>query len=505
MKIFRADQVKQIDAYTIENEPVRSIDLMERAAFQLYRWLVQRYSRERKIKIYVGPGNNGGDGLALARMLAEDFYQVEVFYVKFTDKVTKDWKINYDRLAKQDKADVRYLVTGERMPVTDKQDLLVDGLFGSGLSRPLDGFPAEVVRSINKHEGEIIAIDIPSGLMGEDNSGNKRSNIVNATITLTFQFPNLSFFYAENEIFVGEWHLLPIGLHQDIIRELQTGFFYLTPDLIRSNMGKRKKFSHKGNFGHVLLISGCYGKMGAAILASRACLRTGTGLLTTHIPKFGYGIIQTALPEAMISIDQSDIIFTLAPDLEPYQAIGVGPAIGCRNNSHKALHDLIERAGVPIVFDADAINILGENRKWLNSVPAGSIFTPHPKEFERLVGKSKNHFDRNMKQIAFAKKYNVYLVLKGAFTSVACPDGSCYFNSTGNPGMATAGSGDVLTGIILSLLGQGYSPKLSALIGVYIHGLAGDIARDQYGEEALIATDIIENLGNAFKEIRKYE
>jgi len=505
MKIFPSNVVKEIDAYTIENEPILSIDLMERAALQLHQWIASRYPQERKIKIITGPGNNGGDSLALARMLATDYYNTEVYYAKFTEKVSDDWKINHDRLIEQDKVTIHTLAEGDNMPAFDSKDLLIDGLFGSGLSRPLEGFPADIVQQMNGMENEIIAIDIPSGLLGEDNAKNNRGNIIHATITLTFQFPSLSFFYGENESFIGEWYVLPIGLHPEIINKMETGYFFLTNDFIASNLIGRSKFSHKGTYGHVLLISGCYGKMGAALLASRACLRTGTGLLTTHIPRFGYEIIQTALPEAMISIDQSDILFTQVPDLKPYQSIGIGPAIGCRHNSQKALLELLEKADVPLVIDADALNILGENREWLEKVPQDTILTPHPKEFERLVGKTENHYERNRKQIELSKKFNLFVVLKGAYTSISCPDGICYFNTSGNPGMATAGSGDVLTGVILSLLGQGYGPKMAALTGVYLHGLAGDIASSQYGEEALIATDIIENLGNAFKEIRNHE
>lgn len=505
MKIFRAEQVREIDGYTIKNEPIASIDLMERAARQLYRWITKRYLQNRKVRVIAGPGNNGGDSLALARMLAGDFYLTELYYIKFTDKVTEDWQANYNRLVEQDKVVIHTLVEGDRLPLFGEKDLLIDGLFGSGLSRPLKGFPAEIVRWMNQTGNEIIAIDIPSGLMGEDNSGNNRETIVKATVTLTFQFPSLSYFFAENESNVGEWHILPIGLHPLIIEKMETNYFFLTKEFVASQLRGREKFSHKGTFGHVLLVSGCYGKMGAAVLASHACLRTGSGLLTTHIPKFGYEIIQTALPEAMISIDQSDILFTEAPDLTPYQAVGIGPAIGCRHNTQKGLHELLQKAKVPLVLDADAINILGENREWLEQVPENTIFTPHPKEFERLVGKTGDHYERNRKQIDFSKKHHAIVVLKGAHTSISCPDGSCYFNTTGNPGMATAGSGDVLTGVILSLLGQGYQPKLAAMIGVYLHGLAGDIAKKQYGAEAIIATDIIENLGNAFNEIRNNE
>jgi NAD(P)H-hydrate epimerase len=400
---------------------------------------------------------------------------------------------------------IHTLVDGDQLPEMKRDDILIDGLFGSGLSRPLKGYPAGIVRQMNSMDCKKIAIDVPSGLMGEDNSSNNQESIFRADITLTFQFPSLSFLYAENEQFVGDWKVLPIGLHPDIIDSLKTDYYLIEKGFIRENLIPRNKFSHKGSFGHVLLISGCYGKMGAAVLGARAALRTGSGLLTCHVPKFGSQIIQTALPEAMISIDQSDILFSEVPDMSPFQAVGIGPAIGCRNNSQKALLDLLEKAEVPLVIDADALNILGEHKDWLDKIPGGTILTPHPKEYERLFGGAADHYERNQKQIGFSKKYNVTIVLKGAHTSISCPDGSCYFNSSGNPGMATAGSGDVLTGIILSLLGQGYKPEMAAIAGVFLHGLAGDIARDRMGEEAVIATDIIENLGNAYNEIRNHE
>jgi len=502
MKIFRAGQVKQIDAYTIKNEPISSIDLMERAAGKIFDWVIDKYSDRKPIKIFIGPGNNGGDGLAVARMLADKNFRVEMYYVKFTDKVSEDWKINFERLQKQKKVKLCTIAEKNEFPDIREDELVLDGIFGSGLTRPLKGLPAEIVHFINQSNAEVIAIDIPSGLFGEDNSGNDKNNIIKANVTLTFQFPNVSFFFAENEDFVGDWHVLPIGLHKDIIDQMPASHYFVTREFVRRNLMVRKKFSHKGTYGHALLISGCYGKMGAAVLASGACLRTGIGLLTAHVPKLGYQIIQNTVPEAMISIDQSDILFTEVPDLNQYDAVGAGPAIGCKNNSQKAIRELLNKAKVPLVLDADAINILGSQKEWLKEVPENSIFTPHPKEFERLAGRTEDHFTRNRVQIEFAQKYKVYVVLKGAYTAIACPDGTCYFNTTGNPGMATAGSGDVLTGIILSFLGQRYSPKLSAIIGVYIHGLAGDLAVEHVGQEALIASDIIDYLGHAFKRIK---
>jgi NAD(P)H-hydrate epimerase len=404
-------------------------------------------------------------------------------------------------------------------------------LFGSGLTRPLDGLAAEIVQrinnfrsghlltsrrvmtkeknsSINHHPNRsremtktVISIDIPSGLMGEDNTGNIPENIIQADFTLTFQFPKMSFFFAENEKYAGEWQVLPIRLHPDGIAETQTSFFFTEKEDINQIIQKRTRFGHKGIYGHALLIAGSFGKMGAAILSSKACLRSGAGLLTAHVPHRGYSIIQTAVPEAMANVDNHDDVFSEFPDLSQFSAVGVGPGIGLNSITKIAFCELLEKSQVPLVIDADALNILSDNKSWLEKIPANSILTPHPGEFKRLVGDTQNTFMRIQKQIEFSKKHNVIVVLKGAFTSVSTPDGSLHFNSTGNPGMATAGSGDVLTGIILGLLAQGIHPANAACAGVYLHGLAGDLAVGQKSQTSLIAGDIIEFLGKAFMTI----
>jgi len=503
MKFFRTAQVHDIDAYTIEHEPIASIDLMERAAGQLHQWIVNRFSKDRKIVVFTGPGNNGGDSLALSRMLHHSGYIVQVYFLHISDRLSDNCGINLKRLEEIGKVQVIRLKEGGNLPAIDVQDIVVDGIFGSGLTRPLKGLPARVVQYINRSEATVIAIDVPTGLSGEDNTDNIPENILQADYTLTFQFPKLAFFFAENEDYVGEWYILPIGLHPDIIEATGTAYYYLTREYVASLLRKRKKFSHKGTFGHGLLLSGSYGRMGAAVLASRACLRTGVGLLTTHIPRLGNDIMQTAVPEAMLSFDRSDIIFSEVPELEPYSAIGAGPALGTKNNSQQALHSLLVSSRLPMVLDADALNILSLHPEWYKDIPGDTILTPHPKEFERLAGPAENGYERVHKAMDFARKYNIFVVLKGAYTAIATPQGSCYFNMTGNPGMATAGSGDVLTGIILSLLAQHYPPHDAVLLGVYIHGLAGDLALEETGEEALIASDIIKHLGNAFVNINK--
>jgi NAD(P)H-hydrate epimerase len=349
----------------------------------------------------------------------------------------------------------------------------------------------------------IVAIDIPSGLMGEDNTGNYPEKIVRADFTLTFQFPKISFLFAENEPFTGKWEVLPIGLHPEGIVQVSSDFYFVEKEDVKGMIPARTKFAHKGTFGHALLIAGSYGKMGASVLASKACLRAGVGLLTAHVPHFGYSIIQTVVPEAMVSIDDHDSIFTGFPDLVPFTAIGAGPGLGMKSNTKKALKELVEKAKVPLVLDADALNVLSENKEWLNELPEKSILTPHPGEFNRLVGETANSWERIEKQRQMAKEFKIILVLKGAFTTIALPDGKLFFNSTGNPGMATAGSGDSLTGIILGLLAQRIPPEHAAIAGVFLHGLAGDMASRIKSEHALIAGDITEFLGEAFWELKK--
>ncbi|MCY1719694.1 NAD(P)H-hydrate dehydratase [Prolixibacteraceae bacterium Z1-6] len=501
MKLFTTKQIATLDKYTIENEPVSDIDLMERASLQITNWLVQQFSTEQKMLFFAGPGNNGGDALAIARQMAGLDFVCEVYLMDFGKALTDSPKLNWQRLEEQGAVKLSRLTSMADFPEVGREDVLVDGLFGSGLSRPLQGFPAEVVQQINQLLNTVVAIDIPSGLMGEDNSTGIRENIIRADFTLTFQFPKVSFLFPENNEFAGDWQVLPIGLHPGGIEEIDSNFYFLEQNEVRGRMPVRSKFDHKGTLGHALLIAGSYGKMGAAVLASKACLRAGVGLLTVHVPHFGYSIIQTTVPEAMASIDQHDSMFTQFPDIRPFSAIGVGPGLGKKQNSKKALFELLETANVPLVIDADALNILSENQDYLKKLPEGSILTPHPGEFKRLVGDTANSFDRIQKQQEFSNRYNCIVVLKGAHTCISTPEGKLYFNSTGNPGMATAGSGDALTGIILGLLAQKMTSEDAAVLGVYLHGMAGDLAALKKSEFALVAGDIIDLMGEAFKKL----
>ncbi len=502
MKLFTTKQIAELDKFTIENEPILDIDLMERAAMQITNWLVHKFSNEQKMVIFAGPGNNGGDALAIARQLADLDYLCEVYLLDFGKDLKGSPAINWQRLVVQNTVHLIKITNINEFPEIQLNDIIIDGMFGSGLTRRLKGVSAEIVQKINRLKNQVVAIDIPSGLMGEDNSGNIGENIIEADYTLTFQFPKISFLLTENKKYVGSWKVLPIGLHPDGIRKTPSNFYFIEKSDIVESVPRRSTFQHKGDFGHALLIAGSFGKMGAAILASKACLRAGVGLLTSHVPKLGYSVIQTTVPEAMASVDQHDSIFTEFPNLSSFSAIGVGPGLGKKHNSARALYSLLEKTTVPLILDADALNIIAENREWLDKLPANSILTPHPGEFKRLVGTTTNSYESIQKQIQFSEKHKVILVLKGAFTSISTPSGKLYFNSTGNPGMATAGSGDVLTGIILGLLAQGITSENAAVCGVYLHGLAGDLAANEKSQPSLIAGDIVEKMGSAFLKIK---
>ncbi|MFP4060064.1 MAG: NAD(P)H-hydrate dehydratase [Bacteroidales bacterium] len=502
MKFFPTARIKEIDQYTIDHEPVLSINLMERAAKACTRWIINNLPPETEFLIFCGPGNNGGDGLAIARQLADEDFSVKVAILRFTEKVSDDFAMNLKRLDKYNQVDIFEIKNKADFPEIKRDNVLIDGIFGSGLTRPAEGLPGEIISLINQTGNTVVAIDIPSGLFGEDNSRNPYETVIKATYTLSFQFPKQAFFYRENAPYTGDWHVLPIGLHPKAIEEIHSDLYHVTPGFVKSMLKQRDKYSHKGNYGHALLIAGSYGMMGAAVLATKACLRTGVGLVTTHVPRKGCDIIQVAVPEALVSIDESEIVFAKLPDLSKYTAIGIGPALTKKNNCRDAFKHLIGKTEVPLVIDADGLNILSENNDWLADLPPNAILTPHPKEFERLAGEYNNAYQRNQAQIEFSKKYNVIVVLKGANTSISLPDGRCFYNTTGNPGMATGGSGDVLTGMILSLLAQGYQTWQAAILATYLHGMAGDFAAAEKGEEAMIPGDIIDFIGNAFKSLK---
>ncbi|HVT86981.1 MAG TPA: NAD(P)H-hydrate dehydratase [Chitinophagaceae bacterium] len=500
MKLLSAIQARDWDQYTIQHEPIASIDLMERAATRCVEWLEQHQYPGKHFIIFCGKGNNGGDGLAIARMLAEQKNFVTVYILESGHKGSEDFQINLTRLQQSSHKDIHFIQTETLFPILPSQAIIIDALFGSGLSRPLEGITSKLVEHINHSGCEIIAIDVPSGLFVDVSS--KGNAIIKATHTLSIHTFKPAFLMAENAAFIGHVHIIDIGLKPEFLSTISIHKELLDEAMIRSVYKPRDPFAHKGNFGHALLLAGSYGKMGAAVLAAKACLRSGVGLITCHIPKCGYEILQTALPEAMVLTDfNASFITNIESDLSKYNVIGIGPGIGTARETRAALKQLLPQFKKPVVIDADGLNCISLDKELLNSLPPHSILTPHPKEFERLFGESENDFERIEKALINAKLFNCLIVLKGHHTFIATPSGFGYFNSTGNPGMAKGGSGDVLTGILTGLLAQGYSPTDAAMLGVYLHGWAGDIAANKFSEEAMIAGDITEHLGEAFLKL----
>jgi NAD(P)H-hydrate epimerase len=498
MQILATEQIRAWDEYTIQHEPIASIDLMERAATACYEWLLLHNYKGRQFSIFCGKGNNGGDGLAIARLLAQTHHTVTVYILEFGHKGTEDFQINLARLH-ETAVTIRFVSSEENLHPIPANDVVIDALLGSGLNRPLEGLTASLVKHINQSGHEVIAIDIPSGLFVDRSS--KNNTVIHARHTLSFQCYKPAFLMAENEESVGDVHILDIGLHPGFLQTNRASYQFVEMPFIRSIIKPRKPFSHKGDYGHAAIIAGSHGMMGAAVLCARACLRSGVGKLTCHIPAIGYTIMQVSAPEAMASVDADTDFILSVSNLDKYDVVGIGPGLG-KHSSHVALlHSVFEQNRQPMVIDADGLNVLSEEKTLLKKIPAGSVITPHPKEFERLFGKTANEFDRIQTALQKAKEYQLHIVLKGRYTFIASPGGKGYFNSTGNPGMATGGTGDVLTGIITGLLAQQYTPLHAAIAGVFLHGLAGDLAASYGSQPSLIASDIIDFLAQAYQAV----
>ena len=500
MKIISAEQTRFLDQQTIVTEPISSIDLMERASRAFTTAFEDDYRPSyRKTYILCGPGNNGGDGLAIARMLHEAAFEVEVWLAEIGAAST-DHQENLDRLRVEAVVPIHLLTKGTPFPALPPKSILIDGLFGSGLNRPIEGYWADLINYLNEQPISRIAIDVPSGLRADEASSGA---IVKAEQTYTFQLPKLAFFAPENAVSVGRWQVLNIGLSAAALADLSTPNHYFPLHAAPILVKDRGRFDHKGTFGHSLIIAGSHGKIGAATLSAKAALRAGCGLVTVQVPACGYTIMQLAFPEAMVLVDPHQEIFTSPPDLAGYQAIGIGPGLGTNWLTRQALRELLEQAQSPLVLDADALNILGLHPEWQPLIPKDSILTPHPKEFERLFGPTSNSFERWQLLGEQAQRLGCYVVLKGGNTVLASPNGQLHFFTLGNPGMGTAGSGDTLTGILCGLLAQGYTPEDAAVLGLCVHGLAGDLACAEQEMEGLIAEDILNNLGRAFSQLRQ--
>lgn len=503
MKIFTAAQIHELDNYTITHEPVKSIDLMERAAKAITRAIMDEWTDRTHVVVFAGPGNNGGDALAVARLLAEDGYKVSVYLFNIHNKLSDNCATNKQRLI-DDKRVHRFTeVTLNFDPPELTSDMLViDGLFGSGLNKPLMGGFASLVKYINQCPVKVVSIDIPSGLMCEDNTYNIHSNIIRADLTLTLQQKKLSMMLADCQKYIGRLRVLDIRLSPEYIEKTECNCTILEEQDIRKMMRPRDDFAHKGSMGNALIIAGSYGMAGAAVLATRACLRSGVGKVTVHTPKRNHLVLQTAVPEAVLQTDHEETYFSESVDSADYDALGIGPGIGQIENTAIALIGQIRRTACPIVVDADALNILANHQAWMQQLPPGIIMTPHPKEFDRMAGSaSNNDYERLVRAQQMAEHIKGYILLKGHYSALCMPDGHIVFNSTGNSGMATAGSGDVLTGILTALLARGYDKATACQMAMYLHGLAGDMAAKEVGKESLVASDIIRFLPKAFLKL----
>lgn len=503
MKIFTTKQLGEADKLTTENQDISSWELMERAATKVYKKIMDEVEGfDRSISVFCGIGNNGGDGLVIARKFSERGFDVLVYIVNYSDQHSEDFEENLKRLKKIIKGEISILNEGDDFPKLKKGSLVIDAIFGIGLNRKLLDWVNDLVKHINRSKNYVVAIDMPTGLFS-NKVPEKGQHILKADLTLTFQSPKLVFYLPQTAELTGKVCVIDIGLDEYFLKETETEVELIRQEEILPLRKIRQKFSHKGTYGHCLIVGGSYGKMGSVILASSASLRVGAGKVTALIPKCGYEILQTCLPEAMVltTTDRNILSDFEAPNFKP-EIICFGIGAGLDDETAKFFENLIKATKKPMLIDADGLNLLAKYNDLLKLIPENSVLTPHPKELERLVGKWDDDFDKLKKTKAFAKKHKVIVVIKGANTIIVSNE-KLFINTTGNPGMATAGSGDVLSGVISGLMAQGYSPEHAAIFGVYLHGSAGDLALKNSSLEALIAGDIIHSFGNAFQKLDK--
>ena len=504
MKLFSKEQIYEGDKLTTERQKISSTDLMERAGIQIFNWIHTRMQGAQvPIHVFCGIGNNGGDGLVLSRHLINHGYNVVTYIVNCSDKRSKDFLVNYDRIKSVTKEWPKMLsCSGDFSEIViNEKDIIVDAVFGIGLNRPPNDWVIELFEKFRNSKAFTLSIDIPSGLYTDKAVENEKA-VVNAGYTLSFQSPKLVFFLPSTARFTVQWEALDIGIDRDYLMQTDTEVELISKYEVLPLYKPREKFSHKGDFGHVMILGGSYGKIGAVNLASRAALSVGSGLVTAYVPKCGYHSLQSSIPEVMVITDDNETtIRKIKYEIEP-TVIGVGVGLGTTTETAKAFETFLKENKMPLVIDADGINLLSKKKTLLKLVPEQSILTPHPKELERLVGKWSDDFEKLNKVKAFSKKYNLIVLIKGANSITVYLD-KFYINTTGNPGMATAGSGDVLTGIISGLLAQGYESLAATIFGVYLHGRSGDIALEDYGYQSLIASHIIDTIGEAYIDLFK--
>lgn len=476
-----------------------SLDLCEQLANAFCAQFQRDFKGAHRVIVFAGPGANGAVALAIGRILSAFGHNVESVVLNPTGLLTDDCLINFRRMVDAGLA-AREVTTSFNPPVIGARDIVIDGICGIDLAVPFEGDLAQVSRYINTKARVILAVDIPSGLMAEDNASNHLDNVIRATYTYTFHGPKLSFLLADTAQYVGEWKVVDIGLESSLPQGASgVRSFVFTASDFEGAIPPRKRHTHKYNYGKVALIAGSQGMMGAALLAGRSCMRSGVGHLTLHVPKGAEMMVHVALPEALVQSDKSAQYFTMFENAASYDAIAVGPGLGRQFDSAAALDGLLALYRKPLLIDADAIHILAANNDLLAKLPEDTIITPHAGELDALVGASSSDYERLMKAKELAIKYKIIIVLKGAYTATCSKNGNVVFNASGNPGMATAGTGDVLTGCMLALLGRGFRPLHAALFANYICGYAGDLYSQEYSQESLMASDVVANIPRVFK------
>ena len=502
MKIFSKEQIYEGDKLTAKKQEITSTDLMERAASQIFNWMhLRMQGAQVPIHVFCGIGNNGGDGLVLGRHLITHGYNVKMYVVNYSDTRSKDFLINYDRIKNVSKEWPLLLTDADELPEIKPDDIIVDAIFGIGLNRPVVDWVKILFQHLKASKAFTLAIDLPSGLF-PDRVPESDKDVVWATHTLSFQTPKLIFFLPDTAKYTVQWEVLDIGIDAEYLHTTLTDYELIGKMEMLPVYQPRQKFSNKGSYGHALIVGGSYGKIGAVTLASRAALAAGVGLVTAYVPKCGYTPLQASFPEAMVLTDANEEILTnIEFSIQP-NVIAFGVGVGTEEKTITAFENFLKNNTTPLVVDADGINILAKKKELLKLLPEQTVLTPHPKELERLIGKWDGDFDKLEKTKALSKKYNLVIVIKGANTITVYQDKG-YVNTTGNPGLATAGTGDVLTGIITGLIAQGYEPLVAALFAIYLHGKSADIAVEDLGYQSLIASHVIETLGEAYIDLFK--
>ncbi|MEQ8170341.1 MAG: NAD(P)H-hydrate dehydratase [Candidatus Eremiobacterota bacterium] len=512
LKIVTSEEMQSLDRKTINELGIPGMVLMENAGRAVYERIIRRINRDSYVIILAGRGNNGGDGFVIARHLFNNGYKVRIFLIAKKEDLKGDALTNCFIAEKID-VPVKEIFSENELPFLsfeiDKGDLIVDGLLGTGIKGGARGLIAEVINIVNNTGKPVIAIDTPSGL--DCTTGRVEGPCIKATETVTFCLPKRGMFIFPGGLYVGNLVVADISIPQDFWKKDKNLWTYLiTSDMIRDNLPVRELDAYKGTCGRVLIVAGSPGFTGAAALSGESSLRTGAGLVTVAIPESLNDIMEIKLTEVMtkplpetsagtISLKAFDIISVISAD-----AMAIGPGLSTDKETGELVRKLISLSELPLVIDADGLNLLSEDISVLEHRNYPVIITPHPGEMARLTGLTLTEIKADPVRIAaeFARKWNVYIILKFARSIIATPDGHIYFNPTGTPGMATGGSGDVLTGMVTSFLAQGLSPLYACLCGTYLHGLSGSLACKDLGEESLIAGDLIDYIPDAFGVIK---